>query len=207
VNLSRILYGPLSPIYDMVCGALLQPGRKRAMSLLNLRAGERVLEVGVGTGYGLNDYPSGCRVVAIDSSLAMLRRAVGRVNAERRGAIAFCQMDAGNLVFPSGCFDAVYVPYAINCVSDPVAVGRELQRVCAPHGRIVFLNHFEGIPETSNVLNRLAGRLAPAIGVEWHLRLDTFLDALNLRACAVESVNIPRLSSVVLCQPNSPVTT
>ena len=200
MNLSDLLYGPLTPLYDMVCGAMLQPGRKRAMSLLDPRAGERILEVGVGTGFGVNGYPTDCQVVAIDLSHAMLERAVRRVDTAHRGVVAFAQMDARNLALPAGYFDAVYVPYTINCVPDPLAVGRELRRVCTPHGRMVFLNHFEGIPETSNVLNACAGKMAQAVDVNWHLRLDTFLAALNLRARAVESVNVPRLSSVVLCE-------
>jgi len=183
----------------MVCGAMLQPGRRRAMALLNPRAGERILEVGVGTGYGVNDYPLDCRVVGIDLSLAMLQRAARRLDAAHRPVVALAQMHAGRLAFPSGYFEAVYVPYTINCVPDPIAVGRELQRVCAPHGRIVFLNHFDGITDTSTIVNALAGKMAQAADVNWHLRLDTFLAALNLRASAVESVNVPRLSSVVLC--------
>ena len=200
MSLSNLLYGPLAPIYDVVCGALLEPGRRRAMSLLNPRAGERILEVGSGTGFGINDYPPDCRVVGIDLSLPMLERAVTRLDAAHRRAITFSQMDAGQLAFRSGSFDAVYVPYTINCVLDPIAVGRELQRVCKPDGRMVFLNHFEGIPETTNVMNTAAGTLAKAVDVNWHLRLDTFLAELDLRVQTVESVNVPRLSSVVLCQ-------
>ena len=169
------------------------------MALLNPRAGERILEVGVGTGYGINEYPIGCRVVAIDYSLPMLRRAVDRAQASRRDTLSFCQMDAANLAFPGGSVDAVYVPYMINCVADPPAVGRELRRVCVPGGRLVFLNHFAGVKETSNAMNTFAGHFARAAGVDWELRLDTFLEQSNLRACAIESVNIPRLSSVVLC--------
>lgn len=200
MSLSRLLYGPLTPIYDVVCGAMLQPGRARAMALLNPRAGERILEVGVGTGYGVNSYPAGCRVVAVDLSHDMLRRAVRRVDAAHRPMIAFAQMDAGQLAFPDGYFDAIYVPYTINCVPDPVAAGRELRRVCAPNGRLVFLNHFAGIPETSNAINACAGKMAEAANVNWHLNLHTFLASLDLRARAVESVNVPRLSSVVLCE-------
>lgn len=173
MDVADLIYGPLTPLYDMVCGAMLQPGRHRAMSLLNPRAGERILEVGVGTGYGVNGYPAGCRIVAIDLSQAMLERAIRRVDGEHRGQVKFARMDAAHLALPSGCFDAVYVPYTINCVPDPIAVGRELQRVCAPHGRMVFLNHFAGIPETSNLLNACAGKMAEAADVNWHLHLDT----------------------------------
>jgi ubiquinone/menaquinone biosynthesis C-methylase UbiE len=200
MDVKELIYGPLTPLYDMVCGAMLQPGRRRAMSLLNPRAGERILEVGVGTGYGVNDYPVGCCIVAIDLSQAMLERAIRRVDSEHRRQIKFARMDAAHLALPSGWFDAVYVPYTINCVPDPLAVGRELHRVSAPHGRMVFLNHFDGIPETSNLLNAYAGRMARVADVNWHLRLDAFTAALQLRVRRVESVNVPRLSSAVLCE-------
>jgi len=170
------------------------------MALLDPRPGERILEVGVGTGYGVNDYPRGCSVVAIDLSREMIEKAAQRVDDDHRDMVAFAQMDAGDLALPDHAFDAVYVPYTINVVPDPVAVGEELLRVCAPEGRIVFLNHFDGVPETSNLINRLAGTIAAAVDVNWHLHLQAFAAALNLRVAAIESVNTPRLSSVVLCE-------
>ncbi len=171
------------------------------MALLDPRPGERILEVGVGTGYGVNDYPAGCEVIAIDLSRAMLERAARRVDDGHRRMIAFAQMDAGNLGLPNQSFDAVYVPYTINVVPDPVAAGRELLRVCAPGGRIVFLNHFDGVPETTNFINGVVGRVASALDVNWHLHLGAFAEALNLRVAMIESVNTPRLSSVVVCEP------
>ena len=189
----------MTPLYDVICGALLQPGRRRALSVLQPQAGERILEVGVGTGFCINDYPPTCRVVAVDLSREMVTRAVRRVDGGHRNSIAFAQMDAHHLAFPSGMFDAVFIPHTINVVDDPIAVGRELVRVCARNGRIVFLNHFEGIPETSNAVNALAGVLASAVDVNWHLELEPFLRAIDLRAIAIESVNVPRLSSIVVC--------
>jgi phosphatidylethanolamine/phosphatidyl-N-methylethanolamine N-methyltransferase len=200
MTLGHRLYRSLAPLYDAVCGASLQAGRRRAMALLDPRPGERILEVGCGSGYGVNDYPIGCEVVAIDLSREMIERATRRVDRDHRKMIAFAQMDAGALALPHNSFDAVYVPYTINVVPDPVAVGEELLRVCVPGGRIVFVNHFDGVPETSNWINRLAGRLAAAADVNWHLHIQSFAQALNLRVAAIESVNTPRLSSVVLCE-------
>jgi phosphatidylethanolamine/phosphatidyl-N-methylethanolamine N-methyltransferase len=200
VKVADRIYGSLTPLYDAVCGRSLHAGRRRAMALLAPRPGERILEVGVGTGYGVNDYPPGCDVIAIDLSRAMLERASRRVDDHHRRMIAFAQMDAGNLGLRNQAFDAVYVPYTINVVPDPVVVGRELLRVCAPTGRVVFLNHFDGVPETSNLINRVVGRIAAAVDVNWHLHVETLATALNLRVAAIESVNTPRLSSVVLCE-------
>lgn len=204
MGVASLLYGSLSPVYDVVCGALLQPGRRRAVAMLDPRPGERILEVGVGSGYGINDYPPGCRVIGIDVSRAMLSRAARRIDSAHRDMVALVQMDALHLGFPDGRFDAVYVPHTMSVVEDPIAVGRELLRVCKPRGRILFLNHFEGVPETSNLVNTLAGGLAAAADVNWHLRLDSFLRTLGVRATAIESVNTPRLSSIVLCE-NAPV--
>jgi phosphatidylethanolamine/phosphatidyl-N-methylethanolamine N-methyltransferase len=199
VTAAEILYGPLTPLYDVVCGAALEPGRRRAMAHLNPLPGETILEVGVGTGQGLDAYPGGCRVMAIDLSLSMMQRAQKRLAREEAARVSLLQMDAGRLAFPDDTFDAVYVPYTINVVPDPVAVGRELVRVCRPGGRLLALNHFAGIPDTTNVTNAVVGRLARAFSVNWNLDVGEFLDALGLQATVVESVNIPRLSSIVMC--------
>jgi len=84
--------------------------------------------------------------------------------------------------------------------SDPIAAGRELVRVCRPGGRLVMVNHFAGIPETTNLTNAVYGRLAEAFSINWHLNVDAFLGALGLRATVIESVNVPRLSSIVMCR-------
>jgi len=206
-----IIYGPLTPIYDVVCGAVLQPGRRRAMQLLDPAPGETILEVGVGTGLGLWDYPEWCRVVAIDLSRPMITRARKRVDRppspfalRRAGApaarVEFLQMDAACLAFPDASFDAVYVPYTINVVPDSLAVGRELVRVCRSGGRVVLLNHFDGVRETSNVTNAIAGRVAERFAVNWHLNAELLVRQLGLSLVAIESVNVPRLSSIVVCR-------
>lgn len=200
MTLASLVYGRLTPLYDVVFGALLQDGRRRAMEHLNPIAGESVLEVGVGTGAGLADYPASCRVTAIDLSMAMLERARGRVETVNHSPVSFAQMDATKLAFADACFDAVYAPHVVNVVPDPLAIGREMVRVCRPGGRVVLLNHFDGVPETTNFTNQVAGRIANLFSVNWGLRLDEFLRHAGLEAIAVESVNQPRLSSIVLCR-------
>ena len=80
-------YARLAPFYDLIYGALLQPGRRRAMTRLAPRPGERILEVGVGTGITARRYPAGCRVAAIDVSEPMLRRAAARLARQRLGHV------------------------------------------------------------------------------------------------------------------------
>lgn len=200
MTLADLVYRRMTPLYDAVFGALLQDGRRRAIEHLKPVAGESVLEVGVGTGVDLDAYPPSCRVTAIDLSMAMLERARGRVDGTDQSRVWFAQMDATRLAFPDAAFDAVYAPHVVNVVPDPLAIGREMARVCRPGGRVVLLNHFEGVPETTNLTNRVAGRIASMFSVKWDLELDEFLKHSGLEATAVESVNHPRLSSIVSCR-------
>jgi phosphatidylethanolamine/phosphatidyl-N-methylethanolamine N-methyltransferase len=199
MTVADVVYERLTPVYDLLFGPLLQQGRERALALLDPVAGERILEVGVGTGNDLGGYPPSCRVTAIDLSLPMLERARRKVPSSPAGSVSLAQMDGANLAFSAASFDAVYAPHVLNVVPNPIAMGRELLRVCRPSGRVVFLNHFDGIPETTNLTNAIAGRLAAAFSVNWRLNVDEFLREVGARALRVESVNVPRLSSVVLC--------
>lgn len=200
MTLADLVYRRLTPVYDVVFGDMLQEGRRRAMAYLRPDTGESVLEIGVGTGADLHEYPAPCRVTAIDLSMAMLAHARERAGSVTTARVAFAQMDATRLAFPDRSFDAVYAPHVINVVPDPAAIGREIARVCRPDGRVVLLNHFDGVPETANITNHVAGRIANLFSVNWKLRLEDFLRQAGLEAITVESVNRPRLSSIVLCR-------
>ncbi len=195
------LYQRLAPLYDVVYGTLLQPGRRRALTRLSPQAGERILEVGVGTGFALRDYPAGSRIVAIDMSQAMLARARARQRRHRLDHVHLCRMDGEALAFPDGCFDAVYAPYVVNVVADPVRLTREMLRVCRPGGRLVFLNHFDRLDGTSTAPNRLIGKVARLLsGVNWNLGFPEFLRDTGLEPVSIELVNAARVSSVVMCR-------
>jgi phosphatidylethanolamine/phosphatidyl-N-methylethanolamine N-methyltransferase len=193
------VYQRLAPVYDLIYGVTLAPGRRHAMARLAPAAGESILEIGVGTGLGSTHYPAGCRVVAIDLSGHMLEKARARLLRRRVEQVTLCRMDAAHLAFASAQFDAVYAPYVLNVVPDPAAVAREMARVCRPDGRIVLLNHFDDGRGTSRWFTRLVARLISQIGINWHFELGSFLEHSGLTPASVERVNVPRVSSVVVC--------
>jgi phosphatidylethanolamine/phosphatidyl-N-methylethanolamine N-methyltransferase len=193
------VYRRIAPIYDLVYGLGLQHGRRRAMARLAPKDGESILEVGVGTGLSALQYPPGCRVAAIDLSAPMLARARGRLTRRRVEHVRLCRMDAARLGFPDACFDAVYAPYVINVVDNPLRVAREMIRVCRPGGRLVLLNHFASRDRPDPIAISLAGRLATsATGVNWNLELETFLRKAGLTPSTVEPVNL-KISLIVVC--------
>jgi phosphatidylethanolamine/phosphatidyl-N-methylethanolamine N-methyltransferase len=199
VQTNETVYQRLAPIYDLIYGVTLAPGRRHAMARLAPGGGESILEIGVGTGLSALTYPSGCRVFGIDLSSHMLDRARARFARHGVQHVTLCRMDAARLAFFDGQFDAIYAPYLINVVPDPVKVAREMLRVCRPAGRIVLLNHFEQSSGTSHPIDRFLGGLASRTGVNWHVELGAFLRDAGLIARSVERVNVPRVSSVVVC--------
>src|ERR671931_1445563 len=62
------VYENLAWIYDVVFGPALHPGRVDAIRRMGIKPGDRVLEVGVGTGINTSLYPRDCAVTGIDLS-------------------------------------------------------------------------------------------------------------------------------------------
>lgn len=191
------VYHKLSKVYDLIFGPTLHPGRLRAIQRMNIQPGERVLEVGVGTGINLSLYPKDCTVTGIDFSESMLEKARERVARKPNRNVRLLQMDAADLKFADDSFDIVYAPYLISVVPDPVKVAQEMRRVCRPGGRIVILNHFLS---PNPILCRLERWISPFtihIGFKSDLDLPAFLAQADLKPESIEKVNFPRIWSLV----------
>jgi phosphatidylethanolamine/phosphatidyl-N-methylethanolamine N-methyltransferase len=171
----------------------------QAIQRMNIRPGDQVLEVGVGTGINLSLYPRACAVTGIDFSASMLEKARERIS--RKGVVnaRLLQMDAQDLKFPDDAFDIVYAPYLISVVPDPVKVAREMRRVCRPGGRIVFLNHFLSRNPVLSRAERLISPFTVHIGFKADLDLPAFLAQAGLEPVSIEKVNVPRIWSLVTC--------
>jgi phosphatidylethanolamine/phosphatidyl-N-methylethanolamine N-methyltransferase len=193
------VYEKLSKVYDVVFGPTLHPGRLVAIERMGIKPGDRVLEVGVGTGINTSLYPRNCHVTGVDLSTSMLEKARERVAREGLRNVRLLEMDAARLTFADDAFDIVYAPYLISVVPDPVQVAREMRRVCRPGGRIIFLNHFRS---ANLVLSRLERAISPFtvhIGFKSDLDLPGFLAQAELAPISIEKVNRPRIWSLVTC--------
>jgi phosphatidylethanolamine/phosphatidyl-N-methylethanolamine N-methyltransferase len=134
-------YARWAPVYDLVFGAVFDRGRQAAIEAAE-RIGGRILEVGVGTGISLPDYRPINRLVGVDLSEPMLRKARERVAEQGLANVeALAVMDAQQLGLPDASFDVVVAQYVITAVPDPEATLDEFARVVRPDGEIILINH------------------------------------------------------------------
>ncbi|HXQ84859.1 MAG TPA: class I SAM-dependent methyltransferase [Xanthobacteraceae bacterium] len=134
-------YARWAPIYDLVFGAVFDRGRQASIAAAE-RIGGRILEVGVGTGLSLPDYSWSNRLIGVDLSAPMLRKAKARVAEHRLTNVdGLAVMDAQHLGFQDAVFDVIVAQYVITAVPDPEATLDEFARVVKPGGEIILVNH------------------------------------------------------------------
>jgi phosphatidylethanolamine/phosphatidyl-N-methylethanolamine N-methyltransferase len=134
-------YAGWAPVYDLVFGAVFEAGRRASIAAAE-RIGGRILDVGVGTGISLADYSRRNRIVGVDYSEPMLRKAHERIVRQELFHIeALAVMDAQRLGFRDAFFDVVVAQYVITTVPDPEATLDEFVRVIKPGGEIILVNH------------------------------------------------------------------
>jgi phosphatidylethanolamine/phosphatidyl-N-methylethanolamine N-methyltransferase len=177
----RHAYRRWAPVYDYTFGQIAEAGRKHAVEIINKHKG-RVLEVGVGTGLSLPCYGAHLTVTGIDLSPEMLEKAREKVKRKKLDNVdGLHEMDAGALAFPDESFDTVVAMYVMTVVPDPDKVMKELERVCAPGGEVILVNHFS---QEEGVRGWLERRLAPfADLIGWHsvFEVDRVLISDDLR--------------------------
>jgi phosphatidylethanolamine/phosphatidyl-N-methylethanolamine N-methyltransferase len=177
----RHAYRRWAPVYDYTFGQVAEAGRKHAVKIINARKGS-VLEVGVGTGLSLPCYGSHLTITGIDLSPEMLEKARARVARAKLGNVAgLYEMDAGALTFADESFDTVVAMYVMTVVPYPERVMRELERVCAPGGEVVLVNHFSQDDGARGFLERKLAPFADFIGWRPVFELDRVLVCDDLK--------------------------
>lgn len=143
---------------------LFEPWADRLVEHANLREGDRVLDVGCGTGIVARRAAARVgeagSVVGLDVNEGMLE--VARAAADVEPPIEWRRGDATDLPFPDESFDAVLSQQALQFVEDPAAALREIHRVLAPDGRIAVsvlrsLEFNSGYGELAEALERHVG--------------------------------------------------
>jgi phosphatidylethanolamine/phosphatidyl-N-methylethanolamine N-methyltransferase len=171
--------------YDRLFGRILDPGRRLVVEKMNCLPGEKVLEVGVGTGLSLPYYPDQISVVGIDISPHMLARANQRIFSDGLRNCSLSLMDAQNMSFVDGLFDKVVAMYIASAVPNPQDMVSEMKRVCKPGGDFLIVNHFSNCNRLIRAVEVILSPLASVIGFRLvfsmdEFILDSFLDVVEI---------------------------
>ena len=184
-------YRRYARLYDFYFGALFQPGRKAVIQRMNCRPGQRVLEVGVGTGISLPLYSQGVHVAGIDISPEMLERARARLAREGiTHGVELHVMDAERMSFPPDSFDKVVAMYVVSVVPHPRRLVDEMRRVCKPDGEIYIVNHFHSPNPIVGGVESLLAPLSRLVGFHPDFDLKTFVRDTNLEVIDKQPVNL-----------------
>lgn len=200
------VYAYYARVYDAIFSRWVSPRQRHVIDSLNLRPGQRVLDVGVGTGISLPLYPSHVQVTGVDLSRAMLREAQKKKRQQQLDHVALLEMDAGHLAFPDDVFDAVIATFVVSVVPDPIRFIAEVKRVSKADGQFVLINHFQS---ENKLLARLEKWVAPfCTKIGWHsdLALDYLVQQANLHIIRKYSLYTIDLWQVVYAANNKSVT-
>jgi phosphatidylethanolamine/phosphatidyl-N-methylethanolamine N-methyltransferase len=201
-------YRLFSGSYDIFFGPVFHPGRKEAVRVANDRPGQRILEVGVGTGLSLPHFRADAHVTGIDVSTEMLAKATRRVEREQLAQVdALHVMDAEHLEFAENSFDAVLALYVASVVPNPARFAAEMRRVCIPGGTIVLVNHFTSEHWALRFMEKRLAHLARHIGFHADFPLDTFLRASGLAVREVRPSNLFGYWRLLRCINEKPAST
>lgn len=139
--------------------------REALCDILKPSPGERLLEVGPGTGYYsghvARELAPGGSLTVLDLQPAMLDELMRRADADGIANISPVRGDAQALPFPDATFDAAFLVATLGEVPDKPRALRELRRVVRPGGRVVV---GEGQPDPHHVRSGDLRKLAEAAG-------------------------------------------
>jgi SAM-dependent methyltransferase len=147
-----------------VVGTTLVLVGEQLCEAVDLRAGQRVLDLATGNGVtALAAARRGGDVVGVDYVPALLERARQRADADRL-TVTFREGDAEHLPFADGSFDVVLSTFGVMFTPDQERAARELLRVCGPGGKIGLANW---TPDSfvGQIFRIIGGYLPPAAGV------------------------------------------
>ncbi len=149
----------LPPALDFACGL---PMISRQRQLVVPLAQGRVLEVGIGTGLNMRYYDKTrvTKITGLDPALQLHPLARKRI-AQTGLDMDLVGLSAEQIPLPDASFDTVLITYTLCTIPDALAALREMRRVLAPSGRLLFCEHGRA-PDAS--VRRWQNRLQPLWG-------------------------------------------
>ncbi|MCX5846812.1 MAG: bifunctional demethylmenaquinone methyltransferase/2-methoxy-6-polyprenyl-1,4-benzoquinol methylase UbiE [Deltaproteobacteria bacterium] len=139
------MFDRIAPTYDrlntILSFSIDKAWRRAAIRLLEIRAGDTVLDIATGTGdMAILGIEHGGRVVGIDLSRQMLLHAASKARVHRLGIqYTVVQGDALSMPFRNETFNSAMVAFGIRNIEKLEVFLDEMHRIMNPHGRFSIL--------------------------------------------------------------------
>jgi len=186
----RRAYRFYAPVYNYIFGRIVGEGRRAAVGAMPQKDGDRILEIGVGTGLSLPLYDRGVDVRGIDVSPEMLDIARRTYPATKFPQVReLREMDAEQLDYPDNYFQGSVAMHVASVTPDPVAMMREMFRVTEPGRPVLVVNHFTS---AKPLMRKVESKLAPfskRLGFRPDFGLDDFVRRVGAQPEDVRGVN------------------
>ncbi len=176
--------------YDRLFGKVFEHGRRLLIEKMSCCGGEKVLEVGIGTGLSFSFYSRDVNVTGIDISPHMLAVARKRLNGSAGNNRSIFRMDAQKMSFADGVFDKVAAMYVVSVVPRPTEMMAEIRRVCKPGGDIFVLNHFSNHHFIPKMVEAAMTPFEKFIGFKPRFSMERFLEEAMLNVVETAPVNL-----------------
>lgn len=186
-------YSLIAPYYDRFFQKPLEEGHQKIGELLVRLSGDKseykVLEVGVGSGLGMNFLPENVQYTGIDINEQMIELARKRA-ISTMDEMDLILMDAKELSFQDESFNLVVASSVLSAMDDPMKGMSEMIRVTKKGGMIAIIaNLREKGSATSDLVRRFDPVTRKFLGFRLDLELNDFLNFQELRLVEKETVN------------------
>lgn len=193
------VYRLWAPVYDATVDHFFLPGRQRALEVLALQSGEKVLIVGVGTGADFPFLPAGVEATGIDLSPEMLAKAHEKLPS-CHAAVKLIQGDAQTLLVPEASFDAAILNLILSVVPDGRACLEASLRAVKPGGRLVVFDKFQPSDEKVAPFRRFMNFFSTRLGTDITRRFGEMCRGLSCKVLSNESSLLGGMYRVILLQ-------
>jgi len=170
--------------------------------LMDIQPGEKILEVGIGTGISLPLYRRDADIVGIDISRDMIRQAGEKKQRLGYHNVKLCITDAAEMAFKNNYFDKVIASHSIAVIPKPFETLKEIKRVCKEDAEFFFLNY---AGSNDNLVARFEKALSPIrcrLGLGKVIDLEELLYSANFKIDFKDRVNIFKLCQIIKCRNN-----
>ncbi|MEO5922018.1 MAG: methyltransferase domain-containing protein [Pseudolysinimonas sp.] len=179
-------YENSAPTYDKKIASFERGPFRGGREWIGARARGRILDVAIGTGRNLPQYPSEAVVTGIDLSPAMLEVARQRA-ADLGREVDLRTGQAEHLPFDDDSFDTVVCALSLCTIPEPVAAIAEMKRVLVPGGRLVLVDHIKSSWPPIFVAQWLLERITiPVAGEHFTRRQLPLVEAAGFEVVEVE---------------------